>query len=61
MSFIIKIQMNKVDLIEQANAIGMATPVGLEPTTYRLEVCCSVQLSYGVLMVLEEGLEPPTC
>lgn len=25
----------------------VATPVGLEPTTCRLEVDCSIQLSYG--------------
>src|SRR5436305_4027092 len=27
---------------------GLATPVGLEPTTCRLEGGCSIQLSYGV-------------
>ncbi len=25
----------------------MAIPEGLEPSTYRLEVCCSIQLNYG--------------
>lgn len=25
----------------------MARPVGFEPTTHRLEICCSIQLSYG--------------
>ena len=24
-------------------------PVGFEPTTYRLEICCSIQLSYGTV------------
>ncbi len=27
----------------------MATPVGIEPTTVRLEGGCSIQLSYGAL------------
>jgi hypothetical protein len=22
-------------------------PIGFEPMTYRLEICCSIQLSYG--------------
>ncbi len=25
----------------------MAPPEGLEPATYRVETCCSIQLSYG--------------
>ena len=25
------------------------TPAGLEPATYRLEVSCSIQLSYGAI------------
>ena len=29
----------------------MATPVGLEPTTSRLEVSRSIQLSYGALRI----------
>ncbi len=29
----------------------MVTPVGFEPTTCGLEVRCSIQLSYGALMV----------
>lgn len=29
--------------------IGLATPEGLEPSTWRLEVACSIQLSYGAV------------
>ena len=31
------------------NFVEMATPVGLEPTTCRLEGGCSIQLSYGAV------------
>ena len=24
-------------------------PIGFEPMTYRLEICCSIQLSYGTI------------
>jgi hypothetical protein len=24
-------------------------PIGFEPMTYRLEICCSIQLSYGTM------------
>ena len=27
--------------------VSLVTPAGLEPATYRLEVSCSIQLSYG--------------
>ena len=27
--------------------VFVVTPAGLEPATYRLEVSCSIQLSYG--------------
>lgn len=29
----------------------MVTPAGLEPATLRLEVTCSIQLSYGAKLV----------
>ena len=41
----------------------MARPAGLEPTTYGLEVRCSVQLSYGRpsnKLERETGFEPAT-
>ena len=28
----------------------MARPEGIEPPTHRLEICCSIQLSYGRVM-----------
>ncbi len=27
--------------------MNLAPPTGLEPVTHRLEICCSIQLSYG--------------
>ena len=38
----------------------IALAVGLEPTTYRLEVCCSIRLSYEDV-VDSEWLEHSTC
>ncbi len=44
----------------------MARPAGLEPATVRLEGECSIQLSYGRFVFLQEylvgveGFEPPT-
>ena len=40
----------------------LATSVGLEPTTYRLEVCCSIQLNYeaavlGAIIHITTGWE----
>ena len=34
-------------LERQSRRVMLATPVGLEPTTCRLEGGCSIQLSYG--------------
>jgi hypothetical protein len=28
-------------------------PLGFEPKTYRLEICCSIQLSYGTKYVCD--------
>jgi hypothetical protein len=30
--------------------ISLATPGGLEPPTFSLEGCCSIRLSYGVVL-----------
>jgi hypothetical protein len=30
-------------------------PAGFEPTTHRLEICCSIQLSYGTILVILSG------
>ena len=43
----------------KATNAQMEIPVGLEPTTPKLEKSCSVQLSYGTL-VPSAGLEPAT-
>ena len=43
----------------------LATPEGLEPPTDRLEICCSIRLSYGVCLIVSESgrqdsnLQPP--
>ena len=37
----------------------MAPPEGLEPATYRVETCCSIQLSYGGTASILSGL--PAC
>ena len=37
----------------------IASPTGVEPVTYRLEVCCSIRLSYEDVVDLV-GLEPTT-
>ncbi len=34
-------------MIRGGNFFLNARPEGLEPSTYRSEVCCSIQLSYG--------------
>ena len=31
---------------------ALVTPTGVEPVTYTLEVCCSIQLSYGAILSL---------
>ena len=33
--------------VKQKEKKDLAFPVGFEPTTYRLEICYSIQLSYG--------------
>jgi hypothetical protein len=30
-------------------------PAGFEPTTHRLEICCSIQLSYGTIFTTSRG------
>ncbi len=30
-------------------------PLGLEPKTHSLEGCCSIQLSYGTILIFEIG------
>lgn len=30
-------------------------PAGFEPTTHRLEICCSIQLSYGTILAFLSG------
>ena len=39
--------------------MGLATPVGLEPTTCRLEGGCSIQLSYGATPIPVLAGPPP--
>lgn len=38
---------------------SMAVPVGFEPTTYRVEVDYSIQLSYGTIFKARKTLESP--
>jgi hypothetical protein len=33
----------------EARAVQVATPAGFEPATCGLEICCSIQLSYGAV------------
>lgn len=37
-----------------------AQPTGLEPVTGRLEIYCSIQLSYGCKMADDAGDDPAT-
>src|SRR3954447_8157760 len=37
----------------------MATPGGLEPPTFSLEGCCSIQLSYGALSAMVARIDSP--
>ena len=34
-------------------------PTGFEPVTYRLEICCSIQLSYRTILHLNQKIRPP--
>ena len=31
----------------------LVIPIGFEPMTYRLEICCSIQLSYGTKYICD--------
>ena len=31
-------------------------PLGFEPKTHRLEICCSIQLSYGTIITYDLSL-----
>lgn len=33
----------------------LVVPAGFEPTTHRLEICCSIQLSYGTILAFLSG------
>ena len=33
----------------------LVIPAGVEPTTHRLEICCSIQLSYGININTSRG------
>ena len=46
------------DLAPPRNEV--ARPAGFEPATVGLEIRCSIQLSYGRVLVGEMGLEPTT-
>ena len=35
--------------------IKCVIPLGLEPKTHSLEGCCSIQLSYGTILIFEIG------
>ena len=39
----------------QTPLVRKVIPLGLEPKTYSLEGCCSIQLSYGTSPILECG------
>ena len=39
----------------------MVIPIGFEPMTYRLEICCSIQLSYGTSPIAMVDLMPQRC
>ena len=41
--------------LPKGHSVEMALPAGLEPATYRLEVCCSIQLSYGSYIESDKG------
>ncbi len=38
-----------------SNEPHSVVPAGFEPTTHRLEICCSIQLSYGTNMFACRG------
>ena len=38
----------------QCIQIHFVIPLGFEPKTYRLEICCSIQLSYGTNIICYE-------
>jgi hypothetical protein len=37
------------------NESNPVIPAGVEPTTHRLEICCSIQLSYGISFIKGRG------
>lgn len=41
----------RLDKTNSNSTLGMAIPAGLEPATNSLEGCCSIQLSYGTVVV----------
>ncbi len=42
-------------LIVAPNGATVVVPAGIEPTTHRLEICCSIHLSYGTNMTIGRG------